>query len=200
MAKGSELERIAGAIRDHAGYGRTLDESALLLMWAASIEEQAALLRQALELLRELEWETELQGDYTNDYCPLCQNYKSHGHADGCRLAAFLAGPIPEPGEDHSGDANKMIVAIGSTRPICGGCANLGTPACYPRNAEDGACREFKAPTCGEAVVKDSLTADNAPTCGECSHRGSTYGSCQRDGSFVAADAAACSKFKRRTT
>ncbi len=53
-----------------------------------------------------------------------------------------------------------------------------------------------KAPTCGEAVVKDSLTADNAPTCGECEWRDET-GDCQGCNEFIPADFEACAEFKR---
>jgi hypothetical protein len=50
----------------------------------------------------------------------------------------------------------------------------------------------------GNLCLSCAKPADHKPaTCGECRFRGSVYGSCQRDGSFVAADAAACSKFKR---
>jgi len=49
------------------------------------------LLQEALGLLEELEWAPELNGVYIDDYCPLCQNYKTHGHAEGCRFANLLA-------------------------------------------------------------------------------------------------------------
>ncbi len=50
----TELERIADELREHAGYGRTLEETAKFHNWANSLGHQAALLREALGLLREI--------------------------------------------------------------------------------------------------------------------------------------------------
>ncbi len=84
-------------------------------------------------------------------------------------------GPIPEPG-DHSVGINEKI-------PTCGD----ATPATPCNDCDGNLCLSCRQPP-------------KPPTCGECSHRGSTFAACQRTGEFVAADAAACSKFKRRTT
>ena len=55
------------------------------------LQATKVLLREAMRLLEELEWAPELNGVYLDDYCPLCQNYKTHGHAEGCRFANLLA-------------------------------------------------------------------------------------------------------------
>ncbi len=40
------------------------------------------------EMLERLEWAGETQG--MGEYCPMCGEYKLHGHEEGCELAALL--------------------------------------------------------------------------------------------------------------
>lgn len=40
------------------------------------------------EMLERLEWAGETQG--MGEYCPMCGEYKLHGHEEGCELAVLL--------------------------------------------------------------------------------------------------------------
>lgn len=46
--------------------------------------------RAALEVLRAVEWVGEGTEDGEPNYCKVCRFYTTHGHRDGCALAAAI--------------------------------------------------------------------------------------------------------------
>jgi hypothetical protein len=53
--------------------------------------------REAVALLTEFEWYPNADDDHDFDMCNYCGGFRHEGHAEGCRLAAFLAASRSAP-------------------------------------------------------------------------------------------------------
>jgi hypothetical protein len=57
----------------------------------AERDELRKRLKEAREVLRELEWDDTLEGMFGSGlYCQVCNSYQHKGHTKACRLAAVL--------------------------------------------------------------------------------------------------------------
>jgi Zn finger protein HypA/HybF involved in hydrogenase expression len=81
------------------------------------------------EMLEQLEW--------INNYCPICRQYKTNGHAPTCKLTALLKG--------NKAEETRGIVKLIETKPGYWECENCGESfECEPQKDKYNYC-----PCCG---------------------------------------------------
>ena len=81
------------------------------------------------EMLERLEW--------VNNYCPICRQYKTNGHAPTCKLTALLKG--------NKAEETRGIVMLIETKPGYWECENCGELfECEPQKDKYNYC-----PCCG---------------------------------------------------